>query len=174
MRAATGRMMTVSEQWISTHLERCMCPEIPIQGSDHAGKMKSVSVRYILTGIKNGLCQYPGDAATGTLYRVYALHVTHSEGAYLGMTLGLHGWAASLASLRGGVIDNQVYHDYQKVMSGDRNVLFKMKEIWFYLSASFPGCEKEMKKIKKAEKCLEYERAVDMMFEKRAGRMSAE
>lgn len=81
-------------------------------------------------------------------------------------------FASETEALRG--FHNQVYHDYQKVMSGDRNVLFKMKEIWFYLSASFPGCEKEMKKIKKAEKCLEYERAVDMMFEKRAGRMPAE
>lgn len=62
---------------------------------------------------------------------------------------------------------NQMYQEYQKIMSGDRNVLFKMKEIWFYLSDAFPGCEKEMKKIRKAQKCLEYERAVEMMFEKR-------
>ncbi|MDO4296434.1 MAG: tRNA-dihydrouridine synthase family protein [bacterium] len=67
-----------------------------------------------------------------------------------------------LQALRG--FHEQVYQDYKKVMSGERNVLFKMKEIWFYLAASFPESEKECKKIKKAESCLNYERAVDAVF----------
>lgn len=67
-----------------------------------------------------------------------------------------------LQALRG--FHEQIYRDYKKVMSGERNVLFKMKEIWFYLAASFPESEKECKKIKKAENCLNYERAVDAVF----------
>lgn len=53
------------------------------------------------------------------------------------------------------------FHDlllegYEEIMSGDRNVLFKMKELWFYLGCHFPGCEKEMKRIKKAQKLSDY------------------
>lgn len=62
---------------------------------------------------------------------------------------------------------NQIYREYREVLSGDRNLLFKMKEVWFYLAECFPDCEKERKKIKKAEKCVDYERAVEGMFAKR-------
>lgn len=61
----------------------------------------------------------------------------------------------------------QIYEGYQEIMSGDRNVLFKMKEIWFYLGESFPDCKKELKRIKKAEKKADYEAAVKSLFETR-------
>lgn len=59
----------------------------------------------------------------------------------------------------------QIYEGYQEIMSGDRNVLFKMKEIWFYLGESFPDSKKELKRIKKAEKKADYEAAVKVLFE---------
>ena len=50
----------------------------------------------------------------------------------------------------------QQFHDrlltgYAEIMSGDRNTLFKMKELWYYFQCHFPGCEKELKRIKKAQ-----------------------
>lgn len=56
---------------------------------------------------------------------------------------------------------DQLYYDYQEVNSGDKNVLFKMKELWCYMGYLFPECEKQLKKIKKAERLDRYEAAVD-------------
>ena len=63
----------------------------------------------------------------------------------------------------------QQFHDrlltgYAEIMSGDRNTLFKMKERWYYFQCHFPGCEKELKKIKKAQKLSDYRAAVQAMF----------
>ena len=38
------------------------------------------------------------------------------------------------------------FQDYQEVSSGDKNVLFKMKELWCYLGTLFPDKEKQFKK----------------------------
>ena len=70
------------------------------------------------------------------------------------------------------IVDKQTlraFHDdicdgYKGVMSGDRNTLFKMKELWYYFQCHFPGCEKELKKIKKAQKLSDYRAAVQAMF----------
>ncbi len=53
-----------------------------------------------------------------------------------------------------------LWEEYQKTCSGTRPVLYKMKEVWYYLGKLFPGCEKQLKKIKKAEKKETYEEAV--------------
>jgi len=62
------------------------------------------------------------------------------------------------------IFHNRLYGAYREVMSGDRNVLFKMKEFWAYSGYSFPGEEKMLKKIKKASKLKDYEQAVDNLF----------
>ena len=70
------------------------------------------------------------------------------------------------------VVDKQTlraFHDdicdgYKGVMSGDRNTLFKMKELWCYMSKSFTNPEKYLKKIKKTERLAEYYVIVDTLF----------
>ncbi|MEG2699806.1 MAG: tRNA-dihydrouridine synthase family protein [Hungatella sp.] len=57
-----------------------------------------------------------------------------------------------------------VYHGYQEVLSGDRNVLFKMKELWFYLICVFSDADRYAKKIKKSEHFCDYEQAVERLF----------
>lgn len=54
---------------------------------------------------------------------------------------------------------------YEEAFSGDRNVLFKMKEIWFYMEDLFPGAEKVKKKIKKASSLSEYRYYTEELFE---------
>ena len=49
-------------------------------------------------------------------------------------------------------------------MSGDRTILYKMKEMWSYLAPSFPESKKYAKKIKKCEKCRAYEAVVEEFF----------
>lgn len=56
---------------------------------------------------------------------------------------------------------DQIYEDYRALNMGDKNVLFKMKEIWCYMGKSFPGCEKTLKKIRKAEHLNRYEAAIE-------------
>lgn len=58
----------------------------------------------------------------------------------------------------------EIYREYQKIMCGDRNTLFKMKELWSYLSESFEGEDKALKKIKKANNLREYEIEVSTIF----------
>ncbi|MBQ3514707.1 MAG: tRNA-dihydrouridine synthase family protein [Lachnospiraceae bacterium] len=53
---------------------------------------------------------------------------------------------------------------YKDYLSGDTPVLFKMKELWFYMRDLFPEDEKLYKKIKKAKNLLEYESIVATVF----------
>ena len=59
---------------------------------------------------------------------------------------------------------DQIYQDYQEVSCGDKNVLFKMKELWCYLGTLFPDKEKQLKKIRKAEKLDRYEAVVEELL----------
>lgn len=59
---------------------------------------------------------------------------------------------------------DQIYQDYQEVSCGDKNVLFKMKELWCYLGTLFPDKEKQLKKIRKAEKLERYEAVVEELL----------
>lgn len=72
-----------------------------------------------------------------------------------------------LAVLR--AFHDEILAGYCKVMSGDKNTLYKMKEIWVYLGERFPeeyfpGAGKQLKKIKKASGVTEYQAAVTQLF----------
>lgn len=56
------------------------------------------------------------------------------------------------------------YTDYASFASGDKQVLSKMKELWIFLSTSFPNSEKHMKQIKKCSRADDYERIVESLF----------
>lgn len=79
--------------------------------------------------------------------------------------------------LIGEIIDNRItdknnlkmFHDeiylgYKEILYGDKNVLFKMKEFWFYMIDMFLESEKIAKKIKKSKSVSEYDNAVYMLF----------
>jgi len=59
---------------------------------------------------------------------------------------------------------DEVYLGYQKIMSGDTNVLFKMKELWSYMSKLWPDLKKQHKQIYKSRRCDEYEAAVKTLL----------
>lgn len=58
----------------------------------------------------------------------------------------------------------RMYEGYRDIMSGDRNVLFKMKEIWASMIQIFSDNGKYLKRIKKAQRLQEYEEAVEAVF----------
>lgn len=51
-------------------------------------------------------------------------------------------------------------------MSGDKNTLFKMKELWNYMQLMFEEKDRYIKKIRKAQSLVDYENAVDMLFDR--------
>ncbi|MBQ2803356.1 MAG: tRNA-dihydrouridine synthase family protein [Lachnospiraceae bacterium] len=59
---------------------------------------------------------------------------------------------------------DEIYAGYQEIMSGDRNVLFKMKELWTYMIFLWPDASKHAKKLRKLNSCSEYEIYVNNMF----------
>lgn len=61
------------------------------------------------------------------------------------------------------------FHDavlggYRQVIPGDKNVLFKMKELWFYLGDAFEDSKKQVKKIKKTQRMTDYQMEVEQLF----------
>lgn len=59
---------------------------------------------------------------------------------------------------------DEVLAGYVQVIPGDRNVLFKMKELWAYMIQLFEEGEKHAKKIRKSQSLLDYKNAVDSLF----------
>ncbi len=57
-----------------------------------------------------------------------------------------------------------LWEAYSGILSGERDVLFKMKEIWFHLGSSFPGCEKQLDKLKKSRTAAEYRMITEDLF----------
>ncbi len=59
---------------------------------------------------------------------------------------------------------DEILDGYIQIMSGDSPTLFKMKELWTYMSRSFTNPDKYLKKIRKANRISEYVCAVDKLF----------
>lgn len=59
---------------------------------------------------------------------------------------------------------DKLFEDYRRVIPGERNVLFKMKELWFYLGELFTDSSPYLKKIKKSQHFDCYIEAVDQLF----------
>lgn len=71
-----------------------------------------------------------------------------------------------------GVVDKNIlkeFHDevcmgYKEILSGDINVLFRMKELWSYMIGMFEDSEKVVKKIKKERMLSEYNVIISRLF----------
>ena len=59
---------------------------------------------------------------------------------------------------------DELCYGYEHIMSGGRNVLFKLKEVWSYMISFFPEGERYGKKIKKARTVTEYQTIINTLF----------
>ena len=59
---------------------------------------------------------------------------------------------------------NSLLTGYHEIMSGDTNTLYKMKDLWTFLSRSFDNPDKYVKKIRKATDITDYKIAVNALF----------
>ena len=58
---------------------------------------------------------------------------------------------------------DELLEGYVSYLSGDRNVLFRMKELWSYWGRNFVGQEKLLKQIKKANTLKEYQAVLQLL-----------
>lgn len=59
---------------------------------------------------------------------------------------------------------DELIEDYSDYMYGEKPVLYKMKELWFYMMSMFPDNGKLDKKIKKTNRLDEYRTYIDELF----------
>lgn len=123
-----------------------------------------------LTVSKNPVC-YNGDIFTEESYQKFVLDFPEVGSIMLGRGLlanpGLVGVIKSGSPIVKEKISdfhNAVYEGYQEYLSGERNVLFKMKELWYYMGCIFTDATRYLKKIKKAQHLKDYEAAVSALF----------
>jgi tRNA-dihydrouridine synthase len=120
---------------------------------------------------KNPVC-YNGDIFTVKDYKDFSVGFPEVETLMLGRGLitnpGLVGDILNNTRLEKNILQNfhdKIYEDYQKTLSGDRNVLFKMKELWAYMISIFSNNFQYAKIIKKSQKLYEYNEAVANLFQ---------
>ena len=62
-------------------------------------------------------------------------------------------------------LHDALYHEYQKVMAPDINVLHKMRELWSFWKANFDeSFDRDIKRLLKAKKYAEYEAIADQIL----------
>lgn len=119
----------------------------------------------------SGKLVYNGDIFTVDNYRTITSQVPDIAGVMLGR--GLLANPGLVRQSQGGdsikkeelwEIHNLLLEGYLEMLSGDRNVLFRMKELWFYMIHLFGEHEKHAKQIKKAQTVAEYRHIVEAVF----------
>lgn len=119
---------------------------------------------------RNPVC-YNGDIFTVSDYRDFTAEFPETERIMMGR--GLLADPALVGGITSGVklekkilkeFHDRIYEGYKEVLFGDRNVLFKMKELWFYMGPMFTNNEKYAKKIRKSERLYDYDDAVSSLF----------
>jgi len=119
---------------------------------------------------KNKLC-YNGDIHSKESYDIYTSRFPNTDAIMLGRGVirnpGLVDTIVSGKALSKDTLyafHNDILEEYIQISSGDQNVLFKMKELWFYMIDLFEDADKIAKKIKKTERLKEYEGIIHTLF----------
>lgn len=118
----------------------------------------------------NPVC-YNGNLFTSEAYHDFAREFPEVEQVMMGRGLlsnpGLAGQIKGEKPVTTETLEafhSQILSGYEKIMSGDRNVLFKMKELWAYMLPVFEDSKKIGKCIRKAQHLTEYREAVNGLF----------
>ncbi|MFW2487881.1 tRNA dihydrouridine synthase [Clostridium chromiireducens] len=142
-----------------------------IQTDYYKNKPNMVVFKDALSLSKNPVC-YNGDIFNVRNYEELIEMYPNLDTVMLGR--GLITNPALISEIKNNnAIDKQVmkeFHDavcagYQEVLSGDKNVLFKMKELWFYMIHLFVDSDKYAKKIRKTDSLNEYKSIISRLFQ---------
>lgn len=118
---------------------------------------------------KNPVC-YNGDICTPEDYQELVREFPNLSAVMIGR--GLLADPSLVGRIGGETMEKEilwefyqtVFSEYQKVLSGDTPLLFKMKELWIYMASLFTDYEKYLKKIKKTHHMEEYQLVVRRLF----------
>lgn len=119
---------------------------------------------------KNPIC-YNGDINTFGDYKTLTSEFPSVNSVMIGRGLlsnpGLVGTIKNNDKINKKVLKDfhdTIYDAYKGTLCGDTNVLFKMKELWFYMITMFTDNSKYAKKIRKSERLIDYDQAVLNLF----------
>ena len=59
---------------------------------------------------------------------------------------------------------DEIFENYTILLNEDKNAMYRMNELWGYMSHIFTNNKKYYKKIKKAQKAIDYKNAVNSLF----------
>ncbi|NLL75638.1 MAG: tRNA-dihydrouridine synthase family protein [Clostridiales bacterium] len=144
-----------------------------VQADYYNNKPNKEMFAYAVRSSKNPLC-YNGDIVTKQDYERFCEEFPGIGCVMLGR--GLLRTPALIGRIKENkemdketlkAFHDRLYADYKESFSGDVNLLFKMKELWFYMIHMFPDNEKYAKKIKKASRLRDYEEIIDHLFRER-------
>jgi len=126
--------------------------------------------RYAYENLKTSLC-YNGDINSVSDFTKIAEDYKELSKVMIGRGFLYNPFLAeeikcefSKDKLRVREFHDEVFENYKRVMSGDKNALFKMKNIWEFMGKGFKDSDKYIKKIRKSESVTDYNRAVMALF----------
>ncbi len=141
-----------------------------VQKDFYKNKPNLEAFKYALSWSKAPLC-YNGDINTIDGYHKFIAQFPEVDSVMIGRGLlinpGLTKEIRSSVKLDKNLLrefHDKIYSDYKRVLSGDVNVLYKMKELWTFIILLFSNHEKCLKKIKKSARLRDYEDAVSSLF----------
>ncbi len=145
-----------------------------IQKDFYKGQIRMDRFSYAYDNWDKPLC-YNGDIFTQDTYEKLTARFPELKSVMLGR--GLLSDPYLIGRLRGEMLPDEKtrrdtireFHErlmteYGEVLSCDRDLLYKMKELWFYLLDCFTDSEKARKQIRKCEKLSEYRIITDSLF----------
>lgn len=145
-----------------------------IQKDFYKGQVRTETFAYAYENWDKPLC-YNGDIFTKESFEKLMARFPELSAVMLGRGLlsdpyligRLRGEALPAEEVRKETIrafHEQLMTEYGEVLSCDRDLLYKMKELWFYLLDSFADSEKARKQIRKCERLSEYKMIVEHLF----------
>lgn len=115
---------------------------------------------------RHTLC-YNGDIFDADKLREFAVKHPEQDRVMIGRGFLMHpglGYEQDASSRALWKFHDAVYEGYRARIQGDKNVLFKMKELWSYMSVSFDEgdtlIKKSLKQLRKSQSCGDYESAI--------------
>lgn len=113
---------------------------------------------------KNPIC-YNGDITSNLKIQKLSVEYPNLDAVMIGRGLIQNpGLLTSLTKEKLFKFHEMLLEEYILISSGDRNVLFKMKELWFYMISLFEDADKIAKKIKKCERLKDYNQQIQILF----------
>ena len=126
--------------------------------------------KYAIENSKNPIC-YNGDIFTVKDYEEFIKKFPSINTVMLGR--GIIANPGLMKEIKeGNIITKDIlkdFHDeilegYLELLDGEKNSLFKMKELWSYMVHIFSDNKKYAKNIKKAQNLISYKQAVSSLF----------